>query len=1538
MDKTYIDFISNEESLEPENSGIITVQAGCAIEDISVPSSGSGSGTIGTEGPPGPIGPQGNDGEVGSIGPVGPRGTAGVQGIQGAIGPVGSVGSTGGTGQTGAVGLQGQQGIQGIAGQIIVASQSANLSTGVGVPLPALGVDSDLYIDISTQTLYGPKANNAWPTSGIVLTGPVGPQGIPGSSGASGAVGPQGATGVQGATGPVGPQGLSGTGSTTSGGTQIITEELIFENATGVVNIDFNLSGRAVRFGDNPDIMLYQEVDGIKNYFTDFGSSYNEATKILKITGVHGTRTVVLTGIESAAPTSGGADLNALHRTGDETKTSGILTFIQSPIVPIATQNNQAVQLGQIAALAPFRPDGIVTVGALTFDETTDIATITEPFVVRYGNIHYPTKNAPNNIVQLNVSPIDYGRMDLITCDIDGNYYRTTGPNVYTTMITPPTPEGHTRLAIIVRHTNGSSHVIMGKPVKLITNTFGEFDDEVVVHEGRDFVLQAAPGAIDTGDFIFKDGNGVERARIYLAPGPQKKFFVRFGINQPSYELPLGPTDTTLISGGEATSSTGTVTIASAIFRIEGVDYTSVSTILISPAANADFLRIDAVIGNKDSSVTYLTGVAGESAIPPTIPMGSVLIRYINKLAGLEIPEIQAPPATIVSVFEKLTLKHGPSIESTQNGCIIFRSKRGNVLMELCEEYTEPVIIQLLGMPNEMLNALSSIKLGNRYNSTYNIWSQGEGNTTFKEDTGNVQLESALVNYREQGVDAERLSFNTNYIPDYRMHFKLTLTINDIIEVFYKDHVIANGSANHFDFGKVIQSIAIQDAFTLLIEQNFDPATENIILRSTDILTSYDYSNITRIANQVDLGRAPNIVHASFPNLVSVNKYFDLWNLPSLQTASAPLLQKLSEYFEIYNLPLITSASFPSLKTINGSVYIYDNTTLVNLNLLALESIMGFYFAGSLSLTELNLPSLRTINDFDIGYLGLIAFKMPPVITNFDMGIAQMPNLVSLDLSNPLTIDDFSVKNNPLLTTIDISGVTISGNVGNQYYFGGNALNATTVNNILILLNQSKIAPRYAAFDGGTNAYATGAGLIAAQSLVNKGWTIGMNGPLIENNVTPGIFLVDQYNRTNDSAFRLHYTSGSPDVPVDGIAITPNGTTIGWHPFAQANTYAHFLTWTDLPIDSYLEITKNQEATIFASPMSGTLQGGSQFVTVGENDRITFKLKEAFATINIDNQFGVGSEALQIHMSNNLTLPYAINDFGTTSIRVPVSMIADWYLRFANIPTYLITTFQKQNGTYTSPQRTLYWEDLPDQTQIGLYHGDVMTITFTKYYVAPFGTVTLTNTLANTTAISVDKFTGGWANNIATYPSAINQPVVYDYANDGNQLAYRFNDLRLEDLLQLKVYDKSTSVENTALFQNLQWGGWNYPASWVYEDIDKTYNYVITRKLREGTGMDARGTTIPGGNFFVKVFYDNVQVNIPPDGANPGTAAVSNTVTLAISKYYNQVQRFVFTVPVGIKVDKYIDNVLISTQVNASGEVDHTLDMSKYTLFRVLPV
>jgi len=182
------------------------------------------TGATGPQGPVGLTGPAGPQGSVGATGATGATGPAGAIGLTGPAGPQGPVGSTGATGPqgpiglTGATGLQGPvgltgpegpQGIQGPTGPNGVSGTDGKTVLNGTINPTTQGVDGDFYINTSSNTLFGPKANGSWP-SGVSLVGPQGPAGSQGVAGTSGAQGPAGSAGAQGPAGPSGAAGTSG--------------------------------------------------------------------------------------------------------------------------------------------------------------------------------------------------------------------------------------------------------------------------------------------------------------------------------------------------------------------------------------------------------------------------------------------------------------------------------------------------------------------------------------------------------------------------------------------------------------------------------------------------------------------------------------------------------------------------------------------------------------------------------------------------------------------------------------------------------------------------------------------------------------------------------------------------------------------------------------------------------------------------------------------------------------------------------------------------------------------------------------------------------------------------------------------------------------------------------------------------------------------------------------------------------------------------------------------------------------------------------
>lgn len=147
----------------------------------------------------------------------GPKGDTGATGATGPQGPKGATGATGPQGATGATGQRGSRWTQGTA--ITGTSTTATIFSGSGITDALV---NDNYLNTSTGNTYrctvaGNAATAKWVYTGNLrgATGPQGPKGATGATGATGPQGPKGDTGAAGAAGPQGPKGDTGaTGAT----------------------------------------------------------------------------------------------------------------------------------------------------------------------------------------------------------------------------------------------------------------------------------------------------------------------------------------------------------------------------------------------------------------------------------------------------------------------------------------------------------------------------------------------------------------------------------------------------------------------------------------------------------------------------------------------------------------------------------------------------------------------------------------------------------------------------------------------------------------------------------------------------------------------------------------------------------------------------------------------------------------------------------------------------------------------------------------------------------------------------------------------------------------------------------------------------------------------------------------------------------------------------------------------------------------------------------------------------------------------------
>jgi hypothetical protein len=181
--------------------------------------------------------------------------------------------------------------------------------------------------------------------------------------------------------------------------------------------------------------------------------------------------------------------------------------------------------------------DGIIRPGSITISANY-LVTIDPVFIVRLNAVSVTGKSSPNNTIQLDQPDLLNSRIDIIYINPDGSYGKVTGIAA-NTQVQPSNPLGTILLASIYIYGGNLSfpQIDVQPAIAYYKNTGGDLFGDVVIKGGHDLVLQARLGSQDSGDLIFKNGNGVVLGRIWKPVG-SNKFVLRFNTDSDNfYEL-----------------------------------------------------------------------------------------------------------------------------------------------------------------------------------------------------------------------------------------------------------------------------------------------------------------------------------------------------------------------------------------------------------------------------------------------------------------------------------------------------------------------------------------------------------------------------------------------------------------------------------------------------------------------------------------------------------------------------------------------------------------------------------------------------------------------------------------------------------------------------------------------------------------------------------------------------------------------------------------------------------------------------------------
>lgn len=279
---------------------------------------------------------------------------------------------------------------------------------------------------------------------------------------------------------------------------------------------------------------------------------------------------------------------------------------------------------------------------------------------------------------------------------------------------------------------------------------------------------------------------------------------------------------------------------------------------------------------------------------------------------------------------------------------------------------------------------------------------------------------------------------------------------------------------------------------------DFSPGTLSNLSTLSFTGCTFDSIDITGCQNQLVFNMTgcgcPTVTTQNTPGLYNV--FFFTGSYGNLNFSGCPELNSVT----------VTGAWGPSAGNLTcGTVTITNSTTLTAVVLVSAlfpgdsfgaVSITGCTALGSVNLTGANLPSvdLTGCTNLTVLYLdatGNYSLNLTncTALTTFDIGTART-DIVSLNISGCSSLAGVETT----LGYSTLQTVTLTTLPAMSYCrFPGAALNAASVNAILVALDANGLLNGTLDLSGGTSAAPTGAGITAKNSLVSKGWLVMTN-------------------------------------------------------------------------------------------------------------------------------------------------------------------------------------------------------------------------------------------------------------------------------------------------------------------------------------------------------------------------------------------------------------------------------------------------------------
>lgn len=303
--------------------------------------------------------------------------------------------------------------------------------------------------------------------------------------------------------------------------------------------------------------------------------------------------------------------------------------------------------------------------------------------------------------------------------------------------------------------------------------------------------------------------------------------------------------------------------------------------------------------------------------------------------------------------------------------------------------------------------------------------------------------------------------------------------------------IITSSSVSTINIGvlNTVDTLNIQDTVISSFLTPLLTSAQAVTLKNNSSLGTINLSALTSTTGLIDIENCPITIipFTAFTTSTGItisNINATTLDFPSYTNSGA------GYPISITNNTSITNVLFPVLTTITEAFNILGNDSITSLSFSALISSGSVTFGGT-GLLNISLSSFTT-GDFTVNTSPSLNSLSLPVLANSPIGIdIEGTSLTTLNFPaiNNVGSNGFVISNNTLLTTLTINATS---NLI-KLLLQGNALNVTSVNNILINLDSQGNINGTIDLSGGTNASPTGAGIGAVVSLGGKGWIVTTN-------------------------------------------------------------------------------------------------------------------------------------------------------------------------------------------------------------------------------------------------------------------------------------------------------------------------------------------------------------------------------------------------------------------------------------------------------------